>query len=378
MRSREDAAEVHVAALDSDEQRHVSAAVERHLGAGDRPHAERLRRVRELERAVDAVVVGERECLVAELRRPRRELLGLRGAVQERVRRVAVQLDVAAHLGCGNVVEVAEGEIILQSGKLDVTLLVDVEQLAAVDVRAAPGWGKAPPHVHARHGEALYVLEGELALQLDDRVHRVGPESWAFVPPQVVHAVEVTGDAPARFLALHAPGSGYGHYVRGDVAGFDQRPAADAVSADPRLVVVRRVGGAEGDTITDRPGRRATVLVETDEMTISEFHYGAGERGAQRHVHREHADAFLVVDGEFTFHFRDGSHALPAGTLLVMLPNVVHGFDNDSGASARCFNFHLPSFGFADYMRGKEHRLRPVRPPEDGADSGSAIVTRLG
>jgi quercetin dioxygenase-like cupin family protein len=276
------------------------------------------------------------------------------------------------------VIEIGVGEVIFRREELSVTLLADIEQLAAVDVRAAPGWGKAPPHVHARHGEGLYVLEGELALQLEDRMHRVGPESWAFVPPQVVHAVEVTGDGPARFLALHAPGSGYGGYVRGDVAGFDQRPAADAVSADPRLVVVRRVGGAEGDTITDRPGRRATVLVETNEITISEFHYGAGERGAQRHVHREHADAFLVVEGEFTFHLRDGSHTLPAGTLVVFPPGVVHGFDNDSGAHARAFNFHMPSFGFADYMRGRNSGFDQFDPPGDGGlDPAAVVVARL-
>ena len=274
-------------------------------------------------------------------------------------------------------VEVAEGEVILRTGKLDVTLLVDVEQLAAVDVRAAPGWGKAPPHVHARHGEALYVLEGELALALEDRVHRIGPESWAFVPPQVVHDVEVTGDTPARFLVFHAPGSGFGDYVRGDVAGFDQRPAADAVSADPGLVVVRRAGGMEGDNVTDRPGRRATVLVETDEIIISEFHYGAGERGAQRHVHREHADGFLVVDGEFTFHFGDGSRALPAGTLVFMLPNVVHGFDNASSSDARAFNFHVPTFGFGDYLRGRNPGFDQFDPPEDGAEPRSAIAVRL-
>jgi quercetin dioxygenase-like cupin family protein len=289
-----------------------------------------------------------------------------------------MELDEAGHLGCRDVLEIGEGEIILRTGNLDVTLLVDVEQLVAVDVRAAPGWGKAPPHVHARHGEALYVLEGELALHLEDRTHRIGPETWAFVPPQVVHAVETDGDEPARFLVLHAPGSGYGEYIRGDVAAFDQRPAADAVSADPALVVVRRTGGAEGDTITNRPGRRATVLVEAEELTISEFDYGAGERGAQRHVHREHADAFLVLDGEFTFHLRDGSHALPAGTLLVMPPNVVHGFDNDSDAPARCFNFHLPSFGFADYMRGTNSDFDQFDPPGDGTDSGSALATRLG
>jgi hypothetical protein len=50
--------------------------------------------VRELERAVDAVVVCERERLVAELRRTGRQLLGQGGAVEERVRRVGVQLDV--------------------------------------------------------------------------------------------------------------------------------------------------------------------------------------------------------------------------------------------------------------------------------------------
>jgi quercetin dioxygenase-like cupin family protein len=280
-------------------------------------------------------------------------------------------------LGCRYVLEIGGGEVIFRGGKLDVTLLVDVEQVAAVDVRAAPGWGKSPPHVHVRHGEALYVFEGELALQLEDRVHRVGPETWAFVPPGIVHEVEVTGDEPARFLVFHAPGSGYGDYIRGDIGAFDQRPAADAVSADPGLVVVQPSGGMEGDTITDRPGRRAAVLVETDEVTISEFHYGAGERGAQRHVHREHADAFLVLDGEFTFHFRDGSHALPAGTLLVMPPNVVHGFDNDSGGAARCFNFHMPSFGFADYMRGKNPDFDQFDPPEDGTDSGSAIVVSI-
>jgi quercetin dioxygenase-like cupin family protein len=288
-----------------------------------------------------------------------------------------VELDVAHGLGCGLVVEIVEGEVIFRGGELDVTLLVDVEQLAAVDVRAAPGWGKTPPHVHARHGEALYVLEGELALQLEDGVRRVGAESWAFVPPEVVHAVEVTGDAPARFLVFHTPGSGYGDYVRGEAAGFDQRPGADAVSADPGLVVVRRAGGAEGETITNRPGRRATVLVETDEIIISEFDYGAGERGAEPHVHHQHADGFLVVDGEFTFHFRDGSRALPSGTLLFMPPNVVHGFDNVGSADARAFNFHAPASGFGDYLRGRNPGFDQFDPPEDGAEPRSAIAVRL-
>ena len=52
------------------------------------------RRLRELHRAVDAVVVGQRERLVALLRRRRRQLVGQRGAVEEREGGVGVELDV--------------------------------------------------------------------------------------------------------------------------------------------------------------------------------------------------------------------------------------------------------------------------------------------
>jgi quercetin dioxygenase-like cupin family protein len=276
-------------------------------------------------------------------------------------------------------VEIGEGEVIFGSPKLDVTLLADVEQLAAVAMRSAPGWGNASPHVHVRHAEALYVIEGELALRLEDRTHSLGPETWAFVPRGITHAFEVTGERQARLLVLHTPGSGFSEFIRGNPSAFDLVSPLDAVTRDPGLVVIRRTGGIEGDNITNRPERRATVLVEEEELTICEFNYGGGERGAQPHIHREHADAFLVLEGEFTFHLRDGSHTLPAGTLVVFPPGVVHGFDNDSDGFTRAFNFHMPSFGFADYMRGRNPAFDQLDPPEDGGlDPSAAVVTRLG
>ena len=275
-------------------------------------------------------------------------------------------------------VEIGEGELLFRREELDVSLLVDVEQLAAVDVRAARGWGTTPPHVHVRHGEALYVLAGELELQLDDHVQRVGPETWAFVPPGVVHTVETGSDTPARYLVLHAPGAGYGDYVRGDMAAFDQRPAADYVSADPGLAVVRRAGGKEGETITDLPNRRAALLLDLDELAVTECSYGSGERGAELHVHRHHADAFLVLEGELEIKLHEGSLTVPAGTFVLVPPGVVHGFDNESGTTMRYFNLHAPSVGFGDYLRGQNPDFDQHDPPiGGGADPRAIVAVRL-
>ena len=229
--------------------------------------------------------------------------------------------------------------------------LVAIEQFTADEIRADAGVRVVLLSDRPHDTEAFLVLQGELTFGFEDGEHRVEQETWVFVPPTVTHTIAVTGNTPAHFLHIRVPSSG--------------------TSSE---VVVRRAGGAEGEKITDRPERRATVLVDSEELTISEFDYGPGERGAKPHVHRNHADAFLVLDGEFTFHLRDGSRPSPAGTLLVFPPGVVHGFDNDSVAHARCFNFHMPSSGFAEYLRGRKPDFDQHDPPEDGGVDPAAVV----
>jgi len=285
--------------------------------------------------------------------------------------------------------EIRDGERVTGEGEVGVTLLADLEQIGVAEVRSAPGGIAPPPHVHTDHAEAFLLLEGELTFELEDGEHRVEAESCVFVPRGVAHTFAVTGDRPARFLDIHVPSRGFGEFVRrlhaarseeelgAARAAFDQRPAPKR-GADPGLVLVRRTGGAEGEAITDRPGRRATLLVDAEELTLSEFAYGAGERGAKRHVHHDHADAFLVVEGELAFPYRDGTLLAPAETLVLLPPDVVHGFDNDSAGSARCFNLHMPSFGFGDYLRGHNPGFDQHDPPPDGgADPASMVLVRL-
>jgi mannose-6-phosphate isomerase-like protein (cupin superfamily) len=233
--------------------------------------------------------------------------------------------------------------------------LVDVEQFTADEVRAAPGDRVLLLGDRPNCAEAFLVREGELVLRIGSDTRRLAQDTWAFVPAGAAYTLTVTGDEPTRFLHIRVPSS---------------QPEHDTV--------VRRAGGAEGETITDRPGRRATVLVDADELIVSEFAYGPGERGAEPHIHRHHADAFLVVEGEFTFHTRDGSVVAPAESLLVFPPGVVHGFDNDSTANARCFNLHLPSSGFGEYLRGRNPDFDQHDPPPDGgADPASIVVVRV-
>jgi len=94
VRGGQQAAEVRVAARCFDEEGEVRAASEGDLGARDGADADGARRVREFERAVDAVMVGERERGISELGGADGELLGKRCAVEEAVGGVRVQLDV--------------------------------------------------------------------------------------------------------------------------------------------------------------------------------------------------------------------------------------------------------------------------------------------
>ncbi|HXG76070.1 MAG TPA: cupin domain-containing protein [Gaiellaceae bacterium] len=287
--------------------------------------------------------------------------------------------------------EIREGEHVTGQDGLGVALLADLEQVGLADVRSQPG-GVAPPlHVHRAHAEVFCVLAGELTLRLEDGERRVGPDTWAYVPPGVVHTFAVTGEERAHFLNLHAPGSGFGAFVRGlhaarsedDLravrAAFDQEPAPEYGGADPALVVVRRAGGEEGETIGNRtPERRATLLVDAEELTVCEFAYGPGQRGAKPHVHRHHADAFLVAEGELALHHRDGTLALPAPGLALLPPNVLHGFDNDAPVASRYFNLHLPASGFADYLRGRNPDFDQHDPPPDGGlDPAEIVAVRL-
>jgi mannose-6-phosphate isomerase-like protein (cupin superfamily) len=141
------------------------------------------------------------------------------------------------------------------------------------------------------------------------------------------------------------------------------------------MTVVSPTGG---EVITNRPGKRVTLLLDTPELAVTESLYGPGERGPDQHVHHDHTDAFILVEGVMTFEFRDGTIDAESGTFLAVPPEVVHAFRNESSETIRFFNFHAPSQGFGDYLRGRNPGFDQHDPPGDGGrDPATVIAIRL-
>jgi quercetin dioxygenase-like cupin family protein len=245
-----------------------------------------------------------------------------------------------------------------------------------------------PPHLHAAHAEAFFVLDGALRFLVEGGETVAGAGTLVVVPPGVVHTFRVEGEA--RFLDFHAPSSGYGTFVRAlsaaadedelarARAAFDQQTPPSSGGADPAAIVVARTDGVGGETITDRPSRRVTLLADTEHLTVTEFGYGPGRRGAAPHVHHDHADAFLVVEGELALTFEDGTLTAPAGTFVLVPPHVVHSFDNPNDTSTRFVNVHAPSSGFGDYLRGRNPGFDQHEPPRGGGlDPVNVVACRF-
>ncbi len=133
---------------------------------------------------------------------------------------------------------------------------------------------------------------------------------------------------------------------------------------------------ADGEWIVDRPGRQLAILGATPELTLTWTRHGPGEEGTALHVHREHTDAFYVLQGELTLpHGPDGA-PLPAaaGSFVSVPPGVVHAFVNASDAPVAFLNLHLPDAGFAEFLRGSAEPWDSFAPPQDGGLPASAVT----
>lgn len=239
--------------------------------------------------------------------------------------------------------------------------------LAAVAL--LPG-GWLAPHVHAFE-EAIYVLEGELLLDLGGRVHRLGAADFALMPTGLRHALANTSAEPVRFLSLaspvrlppDAPRRDTFYDPPQDLAAMDAA-AVKPPFGDPTLRLVGHWAGTppqmEALAVADPARGRASAGMDTailaysgisvkmlvdrtfgaDHVTMFTVDYEPGG-AAQAHDH-PFEEAYVFLAGEIEAELDGEHHVLRPGDVVFAGVGSVHGFYNTGTERVRWIETQAP------------------------------------
>jgi quercetin dioxygenase-like cupin family protein len=256
-----------------------------------------------------------------------------------------------------------EGETITDRPARTLRILVDRDELIVTWFRYVPGEKGPDPHVHRRHTDAFYVLEGELEFGLGPDVQPVRGQAGTFAaaPSNVVHTFRNASDSTTVFLNVHAPSTGFGEMLRArrdgrdeDAERFDQfDPPADG----GRLFADALVSGpAQGEWIENR----SRILVKAGardgdgQLSVFETVLPGGYSGPPLHLHRQTAEAFLVLEGTVVFTVGETEAELETGAFALAPPHLLHTFFNPEEAEARCLTIAAPG-GVEGFIREAAH-----------------------
>ncbi|HET9417679.1 MAG TPA: cupin domain-containing protein [Candidatus Limnocylindria bacterium] len=254
----------------------------------------------------------------------------------------------------------------------------------AVGALSSGGWLQR--HFHSFE-EALYVLAGELLLEIDGHHHRLVAGDYAFMPLGAWHALANQGPDEVRWLSVNTPvrlaadagrRDTFFDSTPFDLAAFGQR-AGRPPFGDPRL---RYVGHYEGTppqvealALTDpargrRPAGRDTALVVYSGISVKmlvDRVFGAElltmftvdyEPGGSAQVHdHPFEEAYFFLDGEIEAELEGHVHTIRAGDVVFAGVGATHGFFNNGSGRVRWIETQAPqpperhSYRWVDHWR---------------------------
>jgi mannose-6-phosphate isomerase-like protein (cupin superfamily) len=240
-------------------------------------------------------------------------------------------------------IEPGGGEVVGDSPERRVEILSDHEAVHATWTRYGPRRDGADLHIHRRHSDLFYVLEGELTVRLgvEDRLVAVSPGTLVRVPPLVVHGFRNASDGELRYLNFHAPGERFADFMRslrdGRTFVYDQEPPpADGGRAPSDAVI----GGGEA------VGDGVTLLADVDEIAIAE---SSVDPAGPPHVHDRHVESLYVLEGELAVTVDGRELRARAGSWVRIEPGVAHALA--FAEPSRVLHVHTPSCGFGAFLR---------------------------
>lgn len=239
----------------------------------------------------------------------------------------------------------------------------------AVGAFAPGGWLQR--HVHSFE-EALYVLDGELLLEIDERVHQLVKGDYAIMPIGTWHGLGNGGAGEVRWLSVNTPlrlgpeaGRKDTFFAREpfDLSAFAARAARPAFGSPTTRWVGHYDGTppqAEALRLDDpargrRPAGMDTALVVysgisvkmladrvsgADLLTMFTVDYEPGG-SAQAHDH-PFEETYFFLAGECEAELDGQAHTLRAGDVVFAGVGSVHGFYNIGQGRVRWIETQAP------------------------------------
>ena len=234
---------------------------------------------------------------------------------------------------------------------------------------APAGWIRR--HIHSFE-EALYVLKGDLLLDIDGHIHCLTAGDYALMPVGVWHALANASGAPVHWLSVNTP-----QRLPLDAPRRDTFYGGSAIEPDPLDAIGRQpdfsdpstryVGHYEGTppqvealsvtsptppgppvgmdaAILAYGGISVKMLVDrnfgADLLTISTVDYEVGA-SAQAHDH-PFEETYFLLDGSIEAELDGKSYHLQAGDIVFAGVGSVHAFRNAGTQRVRWLQTQAP------------------------------------
>ncbi len=241
----------------------------------------------------------------------------------------------------------AEGEIVLDGPGRTIRALCEHELIDVTWSRYAAGERGPEPHIHRRHVDAFFVIEGELEFDVGPELAAVRAPAGTFVlvPPLVVHTFANKSTAAATWLNFHAPSTGFLAYVRGDIDAFDSVDAPAIGQLGTADGVVVSATGDDGELLK-RESHGLRVVGDTPQLAAVELSLQPGF--AKEHSRADEVTSFFVLDGAVELAVGgEVAHAGP-GAWLCMPPGGSHTLRNLGPNSVRLLTIRAPGWSRAE------------------------------
>ena len=225
-------------------------------------------------------------------------------------------------------ISVEDGEIVSDRPARTVRALLEHPSLDVTWSRYEPGERGPDPHVHHRHVDAFYVVEGEVRFGVGADGEPVTAPAGTFVcvPREIVHTFANESTSTARWLNFHAPSTGF-------IAALKGGPPFDSEDAPAEG------GGARDDAFV---ATGEGILASSGDMHLAVIAVAPAVESAP-HRNPDTVDGYLLLEGTLVFSLGGRRREAGPGSWVSVLPGAEHGFRNGGPTTARLLHVRAPA-----------------------------------